>query len=120
MTEVTPTNIVLHKRSKQLEVTFDDGQTFHLPAEFLRVHSPSAAVQGHSPEQAKLESGKRDVGIEQVEPVGHYAIKIFFDDGHNTGIFTWELLHQMGRDYDTMWQNYLDRLQQAGRTRQPE
>lgn len=117
MNEVVVTNIVLHKQSKQLEISFDDGQTFQLPAEFLRVHSPSAAVQGHSPEQAKLETGKREVGITHVEPVGHYAIKIFFDDNHNTGIFTWELLHRMGEQYHTMWQNYLERLSQAGASR---
>lgn len=117
MTEITATNIVLHKRSKQLEVHFDDGQVFHLPAEFLRVHSPSAAVQGHSPEQAKLVTGKRDVGINHVEPVGHYAIKVYFDDDHNTGIFTWELLHRMGEQYDAWWNSYLERLQQAGETR---
>ena len=112
-----PTDIKLHQKSKTLELEFDDGNKFNLPCEYLRVYSPSAEVQGHGPGQEVLQLGKEDVSITAVEPVGNYAIKLEFDDGHNTGIYSWETLHRLGSNYDTLWQEYLDRLQKAGHQR---
>jgi DUF971 family protein len=93
-----PVQITLRRRSRVLQVAFDDGRTFDLPFEYLRVHSPSAEVQGHSPEQAVLVTGKSQVGILRVEPVGQYAVKLVFDDGHDSGLFTWKYLHELGRE----------------------
>ncbi len=112
-----PTEIILHKASRTLELAFSDGSRFHLPAEYLRVYSPSAEVQGHGPGQEVLQLGKEDVNITQLEPVGHYAIKIAFDDNHDTGIYSWEYLYQLGAHQDKKWQSYLERLKEAGYTR---
>jgi len=109
-----PTEIKLHQKSRVLELAFDDGFTCNLPCEYLRVHSPSAEVQGHGPGQEKLQVGKESVGIDQLTPAGNYALKIHFDDGHDTGIFTWEYLYGLGKHYDENWQRYLDRLSAAG------
>jgi len=109
-----PTDIKLHQKSRVLEIAFDDGFNCNLPCEYLRVFSPSAEVQGHGPGQEKLQLGKEQVGIDQLEPAGNYAIKIHFDDGHNTGIFTWEYLHGLGEHYEENWQRYLDKLKAAG------
>jgi len=113
----TPTRITLHRASHVLEVEFDDAVTFRLPAEYLRVHSPSAEVQGHGPGQKVLVAGKIDVGIDAVIPVGNYAVLLKFSDGHESGIFSWEVLHELGRDQAGNWQAYLDALEQAGRSR---
>ena len=112
-----PTEINLHKLSRVLEISFDDGSPFELPAEYLRVYSPSAEVRGHSPGQETLQVGKEEVNIEQIEPVGQYAVTLHFDDGHNTGIYNWELLYELGANRDAYWQDYLDRLAAAGHQR---
>ena len=112
-----PTEIKLHQASKVLEVTFDDGVQFRLPCEYLRVHSPSAEVRGHGPGQEVLQVGKRAVGIDAVEPVGAYAVKLAFSDGHDTGIFSWDYLYELGTKQDTNWKSYLARLEQAGKGR---
>ncbi|MFT4581891.1 MAG: DUF971 family protein [Gammaproteobacteria bacterium] len=104
-----PTNIVLHQQSRILEIEFDDGATFRLPCEFLRVHSPSAEVRGHAPGQGTLPLGKSSVGIKQVEPVGNYAVKLDFDDGHNTGLYSWDYLYELGQDQDRLWSKYLEK-----------
>ena len=113
------TDIVLHKATRALEVRYADGSAFTLPAEFLRVHSPSAEVQGHGPGQAVLVPGKQDVAITDIEPVGHYALQITFSDGHDSGLFSFDYLYRLGREQDTLWQRYLDRLAEAGQSRQP-
>ena len=112
-----PTSITLHKASHALEVEFDTGEVFRLPAEYLRVNSPSAEVQGHDPGQKVLVSGKRDVNIAAIEPIGHYAVLLRFDDGHDTGIFSWSTLHELGRTQDEEWPKYLAALQAAGLSR---
>lgn len=112
-----PTEIKLHQKSRVLELTYDDGYTCNLPCEYLRVFSPSAEVRGHGPGQEKLQLDKELVGIDQLEPAGNYALKIHFDDGHNTGIYTWSFLYELGQGYEKNWQNYLSRLQEAGYTR---
>ena len=109
-----PTDIKLHQQSKVLEISFDDGNTFKLPCEYLRVYSPSAEVRGHGPGQEVLQVGKEDVNITNIEPIGNYAVKLEFDDGHNTGLYSWETLYQLGADYDPLWQDYLTRLEKAG------
>lgn len=113
-----PSNIILHQQSKSLELVYGE-QSYHLPAEYLRVSSPSADVQGHGPGQEVLQINKEAVGISQLEPVGHYALKIFFDDGHNTGLFTWDYLYTLATEQTARWQHYLDRLAQAGHQRKP-
>jgi DUF971 family protein len=113
-----PTEIKLHQKSQVLEVTYADGKCFRLPAEFLRVHSPSAEVRGHGPGQEVLQTGKKDVRINAVDPVGHYAVQLRFSDGHDTGIYSWDLLYDYGERQDKMWQQYLDRLRAAGASRQ--
>ena len=113
------TDIVLHKATRALEVRFADGSTFTLPAEFLRVHSPSAEVQGHGPGQAVLVPGKRAVAITGLAPVGHYAVQITFSDGHDSGLFGFDYLYRLGRDQDALWQRYLERLAAAGLAREP-
>ena len=113
-----PTAIKLHQVSRVLEIAFDDGHTFRLPYEYLRVYSPSAEVRGHSPSQEVLQVGKRDVTIPEVEPVGHYAIRPTFSDGHNSGIYTWEYLYDLGVRQDALWQRYLERLAKAGASRE--
>jgi DUF971 family protein len=114
---VRPTDIVLHQQSRILEVAFADGRRFRLPCEFLRVHSPSAEVRGHGPGQDVLQTGKKDVAIVAIEPVGNYAVKLVFSDGHDSGLFSWEYLYTLGNDQDALWQQYLDRLQKAGARR---
>jgi DUF971 family protein len=112
-----PTDIVLHGASKLLEVSFDNGQSFRLPFELLRVFSPSAEVQGHGPGQEVLQTGKRHVDILSLEPVGHYAVQPTFSDGHNSGIFSWDYLHFLGVNQSQLWSQYEQRLQQAGVSR---
>ncbi|HET6603883.1 MAG TPA: DUF971 domain-containing protein [Xanthomonadaceae bacterium] len=114
-----PTRITLHRGSHALEVAFDSGESFLLPCEYLRVHSPSAEVQGHGPGQRQLVAGKRQVTITRVEPVGRYAVLLRFSDGHDTGIYTWQTLHELGRDQAQNWQAYLDALAAASRSRDP-
>ena len=109
-----PVNIKLHKRSRVLELEFDDGAHFNLGCEYLRVHSPSADVKGHGPGQGTLQIGKENVNIDNIEPVGNYAIKLQFDDGHNTGLYSWQYLYELGRDHDANWQAYLEALREAG------
>jgi len=115
-----PTEIKLHQHSRVLEVAFANGKTFRLPCEFLRVYSPSAEVRGHGPGQEVLQIGKREVAILAVEPVGSYAIQLKFSDGHDTGIYSWDLLYDYGLHHDEMWQRYLERLAAAGASREPE
>jgi DUF971 family protein len=115
--EPTPVEIRLRKQSRQLTVVYDDEQQFDLSFEYLRVHSPSAQVQGHGPGQEILQTGKEDVCITAVEPVGHYAVRLIFDDGHDSGLYTWKHLYELGRDHDVRWQAYLDRLKAAGYAR---
>lgn len=117
MSKPTPSEIHLHQKSRILEIAFDDGERFNLTCEFLRVHSPSAEVQGHGPGQGVLQVGKENVNIEKIDPVGHYAVCLHFDDGHNTGIYSWEYLHKLGKNYDQLWNDYLRRLEQAGHRR---
>lgn len=114
-----PTRITLHRASHLLEVGFDSGETFRLPAEYLRVNSPSAEVQGHGPGQRVLVPGKAHVNIESVEPIGNYAVLLKFDDGHQTGIYAWDTLYELGRDHARNWQAYVDALAVAKLSRQP-
>jgi len=109
-----PTEIKLHKPSKMLTIKFDDDTEFKMSCEYLRVHSPSAEVQGHGPGEGVLQVDKEDVGIERIEQVGNYAIQIYFDDEHNTGIYSWDTLYKLGANKDKNWQDYLDRLKAAG------
>ena len=112
-----PTDINLHQKSKILEITFDDGNSYKLPCEYLRVYSPSAEVTGHAPGQEILQLNKEDVNITAIEPQGNYAIKLVYDDKHDSGIYTWEYLYELGSDYEAKWQDYLDRLEAAGHER---
>jgi DUF971 family protein len=112
-----PINIKLHQKSRVLELEFDGGTSFQLPCEYLRVYSPSAEVTGHGPGQEILQLGKEDVNIEAIEPQGNYAIKLVFDDRHDSGIYTWEYLYDLGTNYEKRWQDYLDRLKKAGHER---
>ncbi|MGV8997668.1 MAG: gamma-butyrobetaine hydroxylase-like domain-containing protein [Parvibaculaceae bacterium] len=114
---VWPTEIRLKKSDRQLHVTFDDGKTFALDAEFLRVESPSAEVQGHGTGQKTTVAGKRLVTIERLEPVGNYALRIIFGDGHDSGLFTWETLYRLGRDHDEIWAGYIAALTDKGLSR---
>jgi DUF971 family protein len=118
-TSPVPTAITLHQTSRVLEIAFDDGKVFRLPCEFLRVYSPSAEVRGHGPGQEVLQAGKKDVDILHIEPVGRYAIQLRFSDGHDTGIYSWDLLYEYGMKQDRMWSTYLARLAQAGASRDP-
>lgn len=115
--ELVPTAIILHQQSKTLEIAFNDNSRFTLPAEFLRVYTPSAEARGHGPGQETLQVGKRQVGIKGVEPVGTYALKIDFDDGHDSGLYTWENLYELGKYQDAMWHDYLGKLEAAGASR---
>ena len=117
---IRPTDIKLHQKSRMLEVTFDDGSHFELPCEYLRAYSPSAEVRGHGPGQEVLQVGKENVNITAIEPVGSYAVCLHFDDGHNTGIYSWDWLQHLGIDQEQLWNDYLTRLAQAGHTRQPK
>jgi DUF971 family protein len=113
----TPTEISLHSKSRRMEIAFDDGRTFALSYEFLRVYSPSAEVRGHGPGQDVLQTGKKEVDIVAVEPVGQYAIQPRFSDGHDTGIYSWDYLYSLGVNHDRLWREYLDRLAKAGAQR---
>lgn len=115
----TPTSLTLHRASRLLEISFADGRTFRLPCEFLRVFSPSAEVRGHGAGQEVLQAGKRDVEIDDIQPVGSYAVKLVFSDGHDTGLYAWDYLYELGRDQDKLWQAYLARLAAAGMSRDP-
>jgi DUF971 family protein len=112
-----PTEITLHQKSQVLEIAFSDGKSFRLPSEFLRVYSPSAEVRGHGPGQEVLQVGKKNVKIAAVEPVGNYAVQLKFSDGHDTGIYSWDLLYDYGERQQPMWQQYLNRLKDAGASR---
>jgi DUF971 family protein len=116
---VRPTDIRLHQKSRILEIAFEDGRHFKLPCEYLRVYSPSAEVRGHGPGQEVLQVGKENVNLTNIEPVGSYAIALHFDDGHNTGIYSWDLLYHLGVHQDELWRDYLARLAQAGHERKP-
>jgi len=112
-----PTAINLKTKSRMLVVQYDDGSEFELNCEYLRVHSPSAEVKGHGPGQSVLQTGKENVSIKHIEPVGNYAVKLIFDDGHNTGIYTWDYLYELGRQKDSKWSTYLEALAKAGYAR---
>jgi DUF971 family protein len=115
-----PTEIKLHQKSRLLEIAFDDGKRFTLPCEYLRVFSPSAEVRGHGPGQEVLQVGKRDVEIKDIEPVGSYAVKLVFSDGHDTGLYSWEYLYELGEKQESSWKSYLARLEAAGASRDPK
>jgi len=115
-----PTEIKLHKQSRILEVAFNDGSHFHLPCEYLRVFSPSAEVRGHGPGQEVLQVGKKYVEINAIEPVGQYAVVLVFSDGHDSGIYSWDYLYDLGRKQDFYWQAYLRRMEEAGESREPK
>jgi DUF971 family protein len=117
MSTPAPTEIRLRTASRVLEVTFADGERFELPFEYLRVYSPSAEVQGHGAGQQVLVAGKLTVGIRAVEPVGHYAVRLVFDDGHDSGLYTWKYLHELGAKQPQQWAEYLARLERAGQSR---
>ncbi len=113
----TPVEIKLRKTSRLLVVQFEDGKSFDLPFEYLRVFSPSAEVKGHGPGQGVLQTGKEDVHVMSIDPIGHYAVRLVFDDGHDTGLYTWEYLYELGEQQAENWQAYLDRLKSAGYAR---
>ena len=113
-----PTEIKLHQQSRVLEITFADGKVFRLTCEFLRVYSPSAEVRGHGPGQEVLQVGKKNVEITRVDPVGQYAVQLAFSDGHDTGIYSWDLLYDYGKRQDEMWRHYLKRMEEAGASRE--
>jgi DUF971 family protein len=115
---MTPTEIRLRKNSKLLVVAFEDGTEFSFSFEYLRVHSPSAEVVGHGPGQETLQTGKENVTITRIDPVGHYAVRLVFDDGHDTGLYSWTHLHELGSNMEQNWRRYLDRLAAAGYARE--
>ena len=119
-TAPTPTEINLHAKSRVLEIAFSDGKVFRLPFEFLRVFSPSAEVKGHGPGQETLQVGKRDVTVTQLEPIGYYAVQPVFSDGHSSGIYSWQYLYELGTTQERLWQGYLERLQEANASRDPD
>lgn len=114
-----PTDIVLHRKSHRLEIAFDDGARFDYPCELLRVYSPSAEVRGHTPQSAKLQLDKQDVNILELRPVGQYAVKIVFDDGHDSGLFDWGYLYDLGKKQAIYWTQYLEKLHEVGHQRKP-
>jgi DUF971 family protein len=116
----TPTEILLHQKSRVLEIAFTDGKRFRLPCEFLRVYSPSAEVRGHGPGQEVLQVGKKEVEITELEPVGLYAVRPKFSDGHDTGIYSWDYLYSLGVNQDEMWRRYLQRIAEAGASREAQ
>ena len=122
MSENTPNPVAinLHQKSRVLELEFDDGEKFELSCEYLRVHSPSADVKGHGPGQEVLQTGKENVNIKEIEPVGNYAVKLIFDDGHNTGLYSWSYLYELGIEHENNWMNYLDALKKVGYVRRPD
>lgn len=115
-----PTNITYHQASRLLSLEFDDGRTFDLSSEFLRVFTPSAEARGHGPGQEVLQTGKREVAIERIEPVGNYAICPVFSDGHDTGIYSWDMLYEFGRHHDELWAAYLEKIEAARASRDPQ
>jgi DUF971 family protein len=114
-----PVEITLHQRSRELEIAFSDDSRFRFSYEYLRVYSPSAEVRGHGPGQEVLQTGKQDVNVLSIEPVGSYAMKIMFDDGHDSGLYSWEYLRHLGDNLDSLWQDYLHRVKEAGASRTP-
>ena len=117
--DLVPTSIAYHSKSRVLEVAFGPEDVFEMSAEYLRVHSPSAEVRGHGPGQETLQVGKENVAIERIEPVGHYAVRLVFDDGHDSGLYSWQELHRLGTEHEALWQDYLARLEAAGHRRRP-
>jgi len=115
-----PTEIKLHQKSRLLEIAFDDGKRYTLPCEYLRVFSPSAEVRGHGPGQEVLQVGKKNVEIKEIEPVGSYAVKLAFSDGHDTGLYSWDYLHELGEKQESSWKSYLARMEEAGASRDPK
>lgn len=118
-TTPVPTEIKLHQLSRQLEIAFNNGTRFELPYEFLRVYSPSAEVRGHGPGQEVLQVGKKDIAIKSIEPVGSYAVTLTFSDGHDTGIYSWDYLYELGANYVALWGRYVNRMEAAGASREP-
>jgi DUF971 family protein len=116
----TPTEILLHQKSRVLEIAFTDGKRFRLSCEFLRVYSPSAEVRGHGPGQEVLQVGKKDVDITALDPVGAYAVRPVFSDGHDTGIYSWDYFYTLGTKQDEMWRHYLQRMDEAGESREAQ
>lgn len=114
-----PTEIKLHQVSRKMEIAFNNGTRFELPYEFLRVYSPSAEVRGHGPGQEVLQLGKKNIEIKSIEPVGNYAVVLMFSDGHDTGIYSWDYLYELGEHYVALWDRYLSRMEQAGASREP-
>jgi DUF971 family protein len=114
-----PTEVRLRKDKTALAITFDNGDAFEFPAEFLRVHSPSAEVQGHSPEERQTVGGKRNIMVMEIHPIGNYAVRLVFDDMHGTGIYTWDYFLKLGRTQETMWRDYIEELAAKGMTRDP-
>jgi DUF971 family protein len=119
MNKHTPTEIKLHQKSRQMEISFADGKRFELSYEFLRVYSPSAEVRGHGPGQEVLQLGKKNVDITAIEPVGSYAVQPCFSDGHDSGLYSWDYLYELGSERDQLWQQYLQRMQAANASREP-
>ncbi len=115
-----PVSLTVHQVSRALEIEFDDGRTFRIPFELMRVYSPSAEVQGHGPGQETLQTGKRDVLVTDIDPIGHYAVKPTFSDGHDTGLFTWDYLYRLGAEQEALFEQYLERLAAAGLDRDAE
>lgn len=118
--QLVPTSLTVHVKSKVMEVGYEDGRLFRIPFELMRVYSPSAEVMGHGPGQETLQVGKRHVIIESLEPVGHYAVKPKFSDGHESGIFSWDYIAWLGEHQDTLWADYLERMEKAGASREPD
>ncbi|MBW6390508.1 gamma-butyrobetaine hydroxylase-like domain-containing protein [Billgrantia antri] len=119
MTAPIPSKIHYHKKARELELSYPDGESHRLAVEYLRVYSPSAEVRGHHPSQAVLQVGKKDVGLKNIEPVGRYAVKLVFDDGHDSGIYSWDYLHELIQNREAYWADYLARLEKAGASREP-
>ena len=115
-----PTGVQLHRKSKELELQYAGGENFRLSCEYLRVYSPSAEVRGHGPGQEQLQHGKMGVNISDIKPVGNYALQLVFDDGHDSGLYAWSYLRELADNHDSWWQNYLDRLAEAGLNRDPD
>ena len=115
---MTPTEIKMHQQSRLMEIVFDDGRRFELPYEYLRVYSPSAEVRGHGPGQEVLQTGKKNVGVDDIEAVGRYAVRPKFSDGHDTGIYSWDYLYMLGEKQSELWQQYLDDMTKAGASRE--